>query len=84
MRIEQHIAAGKLIKRKNELLSERDIWTKELTKPSKLAYQQGWNNCHVTKFENTISDSLFAVFRGARLRELDISIAEIDLEFAEL
>lgn len=84
MNDEQFTRASKIQTELKKLQREEDVWRTELTAPSKLGYQQGWNNDHPVPFENTIPDDAFSQFRDDQLGRISAKREELMKEFAEL
>lgn len=74
--------ANKLMSERNKIKAELEVWEKELSDKSKMAYLQSWNNNHATKLDTKISADIFNGFRAASMNDLALQILEIDREIA--
>jgi hypothetical protein len=81
---EQYRKAGKMKDERHDIKRELEVWEKELTKPSKMGYLQGWNNLHPTELETKMPVEIFDACRTATMNALKLRLTEIESEFAEL
>jgi len=84
MNDEQFKRATQLKNEKFNISKELEVWERELTKPSKLGYLQGWNNNHATELKTNIPVEVFDGFRLVSMNALKLRLTEIEQEFKEI
>lgn len=84
MNIENYEKATKILNDIKAIKIEIDIWDKELTSSSKLAYLQGWNGNHPADLKSNIDKRLFESFRVQCTDNLKLKTIELQKELEDI